>query len=273
MWGGRRPRRRWRRGWRRRFCDTLMGWLKAARLAIQRALSTTKHKHTTKPMSRATGARLLASAARALVEEASGALARQRPSEGGRVRHCFFFGPHPTLVATARTAAPRIRVAPLSHTHTAHPPPTTQLLAHAHSSLALPHRTAPPRLLGGWRPWSSGPATPPPPGDAAAPPHPASDAGAAGPGAEAAVDGGVSDGGPPPSPDELAVALAEQEAELVKARAEVRLLRDGGGGECGLGGVTTPLSRPLQALCRQRVPLRASRTSAHAARPRTPHPS
>jgi hypothetical protein len=32
----------------------------------------------------------------------------------------------------------------------------------------------------------------------------------------------VSDGGPPPTPEELTAALADQEAELVKAREEVR---------------------------------------------------
>ncbi len=87
--------------------------------------------------------------------------------------------------------------------------------------------STPSRALGGWRPWASGPATPPPPGDGPNPDASAGASPASSSAAPAADEAELSDGGAPPSPDELATALAEQEAELVKARAEVRRDREG----------------------------------------------
>jgi hypothetical protein len=57
--------------------------------AAQKHTHTHTHRHT--QMSRVSGARLLASAARSLVlsQEASGTLARRRLSDGSRVS-CFF---------------------------------------------------------------------------------------------------------------------------------------------------------------------------------------
>ena len=105
---------------------------------------------------------------------------------------------------------------PLSSLSSRAPRPHTQpsfLAAYPPRPLATPGR-----LLGVWRSWASGPATPPPPGDG---PNP-EDAAPAASSSAAPADAELSDGGAPPSPDELAAALAEQEAELAKARTEVR---------------------------------------------------